>query len=245
MITVGIDLAAQSTKTALCQLEWTPDRARIAKLSVGVDDDVILDACSEADRVGVDVPFGWPIEFLDTVIAHSQFEATSELPEWSQLRWRATDRFVHAETGIRPLSVSTDKIAATALRWAGLERKFRTRSSAVIDRSGAGKFVEVYPAAALLGWGMPHLKYKRAKGRRVLADLVSALHSGAPYLNIGQHRDRLMQDDDAFDALICSLVARATHLGMTKLPGELSDQAAIEGWIHLPVEGTLRELVGS
>ena len=44
-----------------------------------------------------------------------------------------------------------------------------------IDRSGAGRFVEVYPATALHLWGFPSRGCKRLKGAAVRAELVSDL----------------------------------------------------------------------
>ena len=42
-------------------------------------------------------------------------------------------------------------------------------------------------------------------------------------------------DHNSFDALVCSLVARSSALGLTAgPPAELADRAVREGWIHIP-----------
>ena len=46
-----------------------------------------------------------------------------------------------------------------------------------VDRSGIGKVVEVYPAAALCRWGFESRGYKRAKGEDRRAALVKAFLS--------------------------------------------------------------------
>jgi hypothetical protein len=48
--------------------------------------------------------------------------------------------------------------------------------------------------------------------------------------------DRCRHSDDAFDALICALIARAAALGLTTppSPGTQTERASVEGWIHLP-----------
>src|SRR4051794_21231802 len=58
----------------------------------------------------------------------------------------------------------------------------------------------------------------------------------------GDVRDRCAQNDDAFDAFICALTARAVALERTYLPdpGEEERRARIEGWIHVPFRGVVR-----
>jgi hypothetical protein len=52
------------------------------------------------------------------------------------------------------------------------------------------------------------------------------------------------RSDDAFDAVIAALTARAAVLGRTDLPPASSlDAARVEGWIALPT-GDLEELPG-
>jgi len=60
--------------------------------------------------------------------------------EKAGLRYRRTDLWIREETGIVPLSVSTDRIGVPALRIA--------RALAIEDKAGNGTVVEVYPAAA-------------------------------------------------------------------------------------------------
>ncbi len=53
----------------------------------------------------------------------------------------------------QPLSVSTDRISFAAIRCARILSEVARREGAV-DRSGSGKVVEVYTAAALRQWGL-------------------------------------------------------------------------------------------
>lgn len=72
-----------------------------------------------------------------------------------QLAFRRTDEPVRAATGLVPLSVAADRIAHPAMRCAGLLARLALEGQPV-DRSGSGVVVEVYPAASLKQWGLPH-----------------------------------------------------------------------------------------
>ncbi|MEO6713138.1 MAG: DUF429 domain-containing protein [Mycobacteriales bacterium] len=86
-------------------------------------------------------------------------------------RWRAflanreTDRAVHQAVGLWPLSVAADRIGLAAMRAAGLLADLADAGRAV-DRAGTGVVVEVYPAASLKVWGLPHKGYKGQDQRR-------------------------------------------------------------------------------
>jgi hypothetical protein len=113
------------------------------------------------------------------------------------------------------------------------------------DRSGEGRVVEVYPAAALKCWGFNPRQYKRADGRVNLARLVQDLREAAPWLK-GENAiwQGVEGDDKQFDALICALVARAAARRLFRqIPPEHLAAARVEGWIHVPVQGSLQRLL--
>jgi hypothetical protein len=148
-----------------------------------------------------------------------------------------TDLRVRDELGLVPLAVAADRIALPALRCSGLLDEL-----GVIDRSGVDGVFEVYPAAALKAWGLPYRKYKQTRSNNqaaklILADLFQKVCLSCPWLNFSNQDDRLLcsQDDDAFDALIASLVAQAAALGRTACPLEADAlRAQVEGWIAIP-----------
>ena len=149
METLGVDLAAQARKTAVCLIRWATNKATVESLEVGVTDDRLLELFPQAEKVGIDVPFGWPDSFVKAICAHRHFRPwpASSIRE---LRYRATDRFEHEKTNKWPLSVSTDKLGVVALRAAALLSKVSAREP--VDRTGAARFVEVYPPPALIRW---------------------------------------------------------------------------------------------
>jgi len=244
--TVGVDLAAEPAKTAVATVAWEHGTATVQELRLGATDPDVVNAVAAADRTGIDAPFGWPDAFVDFVGAHHRLEYSRERALSSRagrlpLVRRLTDRVVHAGTGIVPLSVSADLIAHVALRCAGLLAELDA-VGVDVDRVD-GTVVEVYPAAALQGWGLPFKGYKSAKNREARAASVAALERALPGLRLGGFRDLCVASDDAFDAVVAGLVARAAALGRTVRPDAAQRAVAVrEGWIHLPLCG-IRELL--
>ncbi len=241
MITVGVDLAAEAAGTAVATIEWRSGLAEVVALVVGADDGLILDATVVATKVGLDCPVGWPVAFVEFVGAHAAHRA--EPPESSGREWRRsltsrrTDTWVHAHTGLTPLSVSADLIGHTALRWAAISARLALGGTDV-RRDGAGLVAEVYPSAALKVWGLRHRRYKRSLHVEARAMLVEDLARAAPWLRLGGFADTCLASDDAFDAVVCALVARAVVIGGTTPPdrGDV-EEALEEGWIHVPSVG--------
>jgi predicted nuclease with RNAse H fold len=70
MVTIGIDLAAQPANTAACRVSWD-ERVAVDDPIVGIEDQAIADALTSADRVGIDVPLGWPVGFSQGLTQHA------------------------------------------------------------------------------------------------------------------------------------------------------------------------------
>ncbi|GAA4898282.1 DUF429 domain-containing protein [Streptomonospora salina] len=233
MRTVGIDLAVQDRTTAACVIDWDDDGAHMGAARSGCGDDDLLELLSglaEGDRAGVDCPFGWPVAFAEAVAAHMGSapwpgRGRDRAEHYASLRLRRTD--THA--GRSTLSVSFDKLGATAARWAHLADALAARGHPV-DRAGAGSVVEVYPAASRHRWGLG--------AQRSMANVLEA---APPYLRCPSPVYEVCDGDEhAFDAVIAALTARATGCGYTTPPTDAeAELAAREGWIHLPEPGSL------
>lgn len=251
MLSVGIDVASQDARTAICSIRWEDGRAEIEPLGApGASDSEIRRCVETADRIGVDIPLGWPSAFVEAVGRHHRGEAWPDqdgAASMTSLRLRETDRWLtdHArrpgEPGARchPMSVSSNLIAIPAMRMA--------RVLGPVDRSGAGKVIEVYPAAALFVWGLPYRRYKgvRPDRRDVRHDLVRRLRASAPWLTATRDEDweRIKDNDHELDALIAALVARAKDCGLCdEAYDTTSDHARSEGWIALPLGDALDRL---
>lgn len=139
MITAGVDLAAMPERTALASIEWTGGRAVITEVICPADD-VIIKAIAQSDKTGIDCPLRWPAAFVDFVAAHRTGHVS--IPEdsggvgWRRaLTARRTDVFVRDQVHIVPLSVSADRIAHVALRWALLLAKLAAAGHPVDRRT--------------------------------------------------------------------------------------------------------------
>jgi predicted nuclease with RNAse H fold len=244
MLTLGVDLAAQAADTAVCRVLWA-ETATVDIPPGAADDAFLAELIEEADRVGIDVPLGWPSPFVRAL-----WDYHNGLP-WTgghgnAMQLRRTDLFVRdtpvrGKPGKRPLSVSADKIAVTAMRAANLFSSME----AGLDRTGRGKVVEVYPAAALRCWGFNSQGYKGKAGRVAREQSIESFaHRTRRWLGLTPKiREMCVESDHIFDALISALVARAAHLGQVHPMGEEHVEVArVEGWIALPLEDSLEQL---
>lgn len=237
-----MDLAAQPTGTAIASIRWSMEGAVVRDLIVGADDNSIVQAVADADKVGIDCPLGWPAPFVAFVSSHHNGQVV--IPEgltgseWRRnLAFRTTDEAVRESTGLIPLSVAADRIGHIAMRCAGLLAQLALGGEAV-DRRGGGVVVEVYPLASLRQWELPHRGYKGAANKSNLGVLVDSLLLAAPWLSLNEHESLCRQSDHAIDAVIAAMTARAALLGLVTTPPEEQDEvAAIEGWIALPTSG--------
>ncbi|MDE0260274.1 MAG: DUF429 domain-containing protein [Gammaproteobacteria bacterium] len=242
-LTLGVDLASQPKRTATCLIRWDRGSARVETLSLGATDTDLHELFGRADKIGIDAPFGWPAPFSRAIAAYSA-ETVWPSGDVPQLRFRRTDEFVRETLGRWPLSVSSDLIAVPAMRVVHLLAE-RAAAGEAIDRSGGGRFVEVYPAAALHVWGFPSRGYKRGKGAAVRARLAKDLaERTSDWLTLSEQGwDRCTASDDVLDALVAALVARAAALGRCEpIPTEDHELAQEEGWIALPRTGSLNEI---
>lgn len=249
VLTVGIDLSADPSKTGVATIAWSSGYAEVIDLVVGADDARLVESIMQADKAGIDCPLGWPIGFIEFVAAHDLGsldvpDDSTGVPWRRALAYRQTDLVVREATGGWPLSVSADRIGYTAMRAAGLLARLAATGESV-DRAGGGVIVEVYPAASLREWGLPHRGYKGGPGRVPLSGLVSALLAAAPWLGLGAFESLCRASDDATDAVVAALTARAAALKLVSAPSSKQlPVARREGWIALP-EAPLESLRGA
>ncbi|MCF2588666.1 DUF429 domain-containing protein [Brevibacterium sp. UCMA 11752] len=237
MIFGGVDLAAEARRTGIAEVSDDGELA-VKNVHVGADDEQLADLVLASVKTGLDVPLGWPDSFVRHVVEHAAGEMLP--PISTDLTWRramamrTTDLVVRDRTGIVPLSVSADKIAYPALRWAGVEARLRVQGTDVA-RDGSGRICEVYPAATLKCWLLPSRGYKGKQNKALRVDLITQLTRVFPSLNWNGHQEICASDDNAFDAVLAALMAYLVHQDLAvPPPPEASDVVLREGWIWLP-----------
>jgi predicted nuclease with RNAse H fold len=244
MISAGIDLAAEPIGTALALIEFSNNKAKLNYLEKGLDDEALIANTHNADKVGIDCAFGWPIKFSQFITKHQDL-TNQELIDGGmdyrrELSFRETDREIKRLTGRWPLSVSTDRLGLTAIRCAGLLSKYQAKGIE-IDRSGAKLLVEVYPGATLRNWKLDTTGYRINPEARAI--LLEQLELQAPWLELATFRTQMIESADCFDAVIAALAARAVYQGNYNKPTEEQlESARVEGWICLP-DSELQELL--
>jgi hypothetical protein len=119
-----------------------------------------------------------------------------------------------------------------------------------LDLAGADRVVEVYPAGALVAWGgraagLDPQGYKNGPDAFARREALVATLCDRRWLGAGAAtRTACERSDHALDALLAALATRAAACGLTRAP-ETAEQLALapeEGWIHVPVPGSLDAL---
>ena len=238
MISAGIDLAAEPKGTALALIEFSNNKAKLHYLQQGLDDEALIAKTHNADKVGIDCAFGWPIKFSEFIKNHQDLTKQDLIDGGMDFRrelsFRETDREIKRLTGRWPLSVSTDGLGLTAIRCAGLLSKYQA-NGIEIDRAGSKLLVEVYPGATLRNWNLDTTGYRINPEAR--AQLLAQLELQAPWLELATFRTQMVESADCFDAVIAVLAARAVYLGKYNKPtNEQLEAAKVEGWICLPTD---------
>ncbi len=247
MLTVGVDLAAEAERTAIAWIDWGPAGAVIQQVTVGADDRQIIEAITQAEKAGIDCPLGWPEKFIAFISAHQHGAVPS--PDdvagrlWRRkLAFRLTDEVVRDKVGLVPLSVAADRIGHTAMRCAHILAEL-DRAGQRVDRTGDEVVVEVYPAASLHQWKIKPSGYKGktnevARGK-VVDDLTAQSRA---WLAWGSNDVLCRADDNALDAVVAGITARAASLHLVRTPTDEQRAVAVtEGWIAVPTS-TLAEL---
>lgn len=234
--------------TGCCEVQWNDSTATVTRLTTSLDDFEFIRLATSVSKLGIDVPLGWPTPFVDAVVMHSRDGCWPEEYSHSEVetyRYRQTDFWARKILKSPPLlSVSTDRISIPTMRAAAVLSRLPNR----VARDGSGVVVEVYPAGALRQWGFQPNRYKGRKNLEGRLELVGQfLEETDGWLQIDvASRDLCLADDNAFDALISALIARAASTNLVEpIPVGQYDVAIQEGWIALPTPASLHQLAKS
>jgi predicted nuclease with RNAse H fold len=233
---IGIDAAAQRTKTGYAIASWEGSSALIERSGVmdhrGAAMAVLVDALRAGTcLIAIDAPLGWPLGLREALADHLAGQALSRLPD--AMFSRASDRRLR-ELGHRPLEVGAALIARAAHGALFLLQELREASGQklpllwdpTVTTSGV---IEVYPAATLKMHGHRSTGYKHPEQVNERREIAAALEP--TIIGIAERSER---GADEFDACLCLLAALDFLDGecVAPQPAEL-DVAQREGWIWL------------
>jgi predicted nuclease with RNAse H fold len=234
---LGIDLAVQPKSTGVVVLDHRDGTIPTFRVDSDGSDPHLVDLARDADFVAIDCPLGWPSAFVQLVADHHSSKPWSEPDHPRAFRMRTTDRVVADGLGPTPLSVSADKLGATAVRCARLQVALAASWGEPAARDGSGKLVEVYPAAALRVWLPGPLRYKGKDNAKARMHIIDFIAGQLPAWIDEPARAASIDSDHVLDALISALVGLAAARGFTTRPSEAEREIALlEGWIDVPTE---------
>lgn len=244
---VGIDLATESKRTGVVLLDVSEGIASASLPPSGfiANDDGLKHLVDSTTIVGLDAPLGWPTEFVEAMVQHDGFNGwpnpsgLNEIELRRLLCRRRTDREVHAQVGLTPLSVSANLLGAVAMRGAVLQFLWSQAWVRFEPRDGSGRLIETYPAATMQQWKLksegkykggssPEKKEEQRKCRgQILQNIVD---QSSPWLTLGAVKQKAIDSDHVLDGLLCALTALAVvvnathHLGLLKvlMSGEIA-----------------------
>ncbi len=209
---------------------------------------VSLLAQGDYAAAGIDAPFSLPEDHMPAGGHRNLVNRVGALPNASDRPFPRGQALVDLAAAIRPL-VSAKPLRAVERHWQG--RGVNTRSTlwngprggapfavaalALIARSsrpcwpwsltGPGRLAEVFPAAQLKTWGLPHQGYSAEAGRGVRGEIVEHL---AERMTLPSGLRTLMAGSpDALDAVIALFGAAWADRTDENLPAA----AEQEGWI--------------
>ncbi|MFT3709655.1 MAG: DUF429 domain-containing protein [Archangium sp.] len=240
---VGLDWAADAKNRGFVDLHEREGALTVAHAFVGISDDearVLLSAPQLT--IGVDTPFGWPIQFTNFAKQWTPTGASASPPSRDDFAWRMTDQFAKTRTEKTPLSVSSDRLALCSRSW--MQVLASSNASARVDvgqrSSRHGAIFEVYPAATLLlvaneSFETAKFKTSRIVRRKALAAIRKRFAISSRFELEGD-TDKDSHVADAFLAALTTAIYAGAIAGWTVMTPNAEQRAVAmsEGWIFLP-----------
>jgi len=240
LLFVGIDAAASDVNTGLVALEADTMQVRHVVLGKEKPVDELLNLWLKEHKgpvmACIDAPLGWPATFSEALATH---EAGMPINVDKEVFFpRMTDKLVHQKLGKRPLEITANYIARTAHRALQLV--------GVLNQSVNGTFqlflnhgkiphyglAETYPAGWLISEQYIHKGYKKSAAMR--EELLESIEQRYSLVMASEHRNRIIQWEHTFDALLCCLCGVDILHQQCLAPEDLAipiEIARKEGWV--------------
>lgn len=243
---IGIDCSTDyKKKVGLALGYFDRHKTTIQQVQVGPTRQCVVETLANWIRdlspvlLALDAPLGWPARLGQILTIHQAGQPIVEKAD--DIFYRETDRVVRDKIPKRPLYVSADKIAHTALEALRLLKDLSDKTtgeviplapdSEVLKCTSA---IEVYPAATLKAYALPDTGYK-GKGKRKKREEILKKLKEQDILRVNPDLLKKLQDNDnALDAAICVLSGADFLSGEVIKPKDMRIDPGLvkrEGWI--------------
>jgi len=238
VLVIGIDCATKESNIGLAHGSVQDDRVLVTKIAVGeskVSAETIMDwlSCGQPTLLAFDSPLGWPVKLSSQLIDHVAGQLLLSDPDI--LFSRETDRVVHDVLHKKPLEVGANYIARTAHSALRLLNDLRQKTGlriplawemGTIEETCA---IEVYPGGTLRARNIEAVKKDDELASKRRTELLRLLRIG---IHPERNRKTIIENPDAFDAVMCILAASDFLLGKCiTIPAAKMKLVRKEGWI--------------
>ena len=251
IILIGVDCATEAGRTGLALAEFDGKSCRLLDVKVGSKScDPASQLCEwisddSPTLIALDAPLGWPDGFGSKLSRHKAGRPIKRTCRKAFFD-RETDRVVRIESGQKPLSVGADKIARVSFVTMEIlekvrqnqKRKLQDVSMAWTPDIHGVQAIEVYPAATLKMYKYPHQKYKDKDRKKydhwnTREEIIKNLNRHFKPRIKQSHKNRMLDDPDALDAVVCILAGLDFLKGEARGPESDLERAKAEkeGWI--------------
>lgn len=125
VVTWGLDLSTDPKKCVGVAIRWDHGRPEVVDVRTPLRPEAIVDLIAENEaHFAVDVPFGWPDQFVKFVSEH---QTRAQRPPGDRDKWRketlarrVTDHRL-LQLKALPLPASFDRLGKTAVMWSAIE----------------------------------------------------------------------------------------------------------------------------
>ena len=251
IILIGVDCATEPKKTGLARAEFDGENCRLLDVKMG-SSDVATQLCEwisddSPTLIALDAPLGWPDCFGSKLARHKAGQPIKGACLETFFN-RETDRIVHKCVnkckGNKPFEVGANLIARVSFVALDILEKVRQNqksmgqdiSMAWTPEIQGVQAIEVYPAATLKMYEYPNKGYKKQGNidqRKIREEITNKLCKHFKPRIKQSLQDRMLDNPDALDAVVCILAALDFLTGDAR--GPVNDverkRAEKEGWI--------------
>lgn len=245
---VGIDLGVDRSSTAVAVVDVSRG-LQVEQTVTGPSDDhlVRLLVDDRVTSVGITAPLIAPTR-RRVIVSDLGVDISADVDAvraglTARFLVRATDRHLMARLAHLPPRVHATAQTRGTVTVRG-RRLLAALPAGQVDPTGiTGRVVEVDPCVALDAWDLPYAGYVGFAGRADVAEVRETVAAGLAGRLMMDPSDLRVRDAHQLNALVAALVAVMARTGLVEpIPAVHVDAAQREGWMAVPVAGSLESV---